>query len=293
MSGRFLKTVHSSVPGDVFKTLCYDWERDALRPNLVFIHDDGSVFFEINEAGLKGGPIDPDRRLVVAWGDSVVFGVGYSWPRLIEPLAAGHQVLNGGIEGDGFKNILRRAADFNRAHRVALNLVMLGWHPHWMFTFESASSGKPAGPLRRLLGLAREAERPNHGLAKHLTDFVRAFPNTVLLTLPTALNQDILDRDLTPLFAHGGDDTAFSFLGRLPYSVAIQRALWEFVNERNRIAREVCQQHGIRVVDLFAAFDSRREADFRAQFHDILHFRVRSYPAVARTIHEGIRDLLT
>jgi lysophospholipase L1-like esterase len=289
MSDRF-KTVHLAVQGDVFKTLALDWETNALKPNLVFIHGDGSVFFEINEAGLKGDPIDDQRKLIVVWGDSVVFGVGYSWPRLIDRLAPGYQVLNGGIEGDGFANILSRAAAFNRAHRVALNVVMLGWHPNWMFAFDRPR--RPFGPLARLLGRSKGVKGPNRGIRERLGEFLQKCPNTVLLTLPTALNQDIVDRDLTPFFADGDDDTAFTFLARLPYSTAIQRALWEFVNERNAIAQSVCDERGVRVIDLFSAFDSRREPDFRAAFHDILHFRVRSYPTVARLVHDGIKDLL-
>jgi hypothetical protein len=290
MSGRF-KTVHLVMQGDVFKTLALDWETNTLKPNLVFIHDDGSVFFEINEAGLKGDPIDDRRKLIVVWGDSVVFGVGYGWPHLIDRLAPGYQVLNGGIEGDGFTNILDRATAFNRAHRVVLNVVMLGWHPHWMFTFD-AGLRRSGGPLARLLSRSKGIEGPNRGVRERLGEFLRECPNTVLLTLPTALNQDIVDRDLTPFFSEGDNDTGFSFLGRLPYSAVIQRALWGFVNQRNAIAQAVCDERGVRVVDLFSAFDSRREPDFRAAFHDILHFRIRSYSTVARIVHDGIRDLL-
>jgi len=44
------------------------------------------------------------------WGDSVVFSVGRGWPCLLDRLAPGYQFLNGGIDGDPYKNILRRAA---------------------------------------------------------------------------------------------------------------------------------------------------------------------------------------
>ena len=37
--------------------------RAALRPNLVFVEPDGSGGFEINEVGLKGDPLDPQRIL--------------------------------------------------------------------------------------------------------------------------------------------------------------------------------------------------------------------------------------
>src|SRR5205085_747304 len=111
------------------KALYHDPERAGLRPNLVFVAPDGSIVFETNELGLKGDPLDPRRKLAVVWGDSVVFSAGRGWPCLLDRLAPGYQFLNGGIEGDTYSEILRRARDFNYRHPVVLNLVMLGWHP--------------------------------------------------------------------------------------------------------------------------------------------------------------------
>src|SRR5207245_2472224 len=111
------------------KAVFYDPERGALRPNQVFVDPDGGVVFETNEVGLKGDPLDPARKLGVVWGDSVVFAAGRGWACHIDRLAPGWQFLNGGIEGDLYTNILRRAAALNRTHPVHLNLVMLGWHP--------------------------------------------------------------------------------------------------------------------------------------------------------------------
>src|SRR5215831_15630672 len=111
------------------KRLLFDDETMNLRPNLVLVDRRGSVVFEINELGLKGAARDPMRKLAVVWGDSVVFGVRWSWPCLLDALAPGYQFLNGGIEADPYTNILRRAALFNRAHDVALNILLPGWHP--------------------------------------------------------------------------------------------------------------------------------------------------------------------
>ena len=47
-----------------------------------------------------------------------------------------------------------------------------------------------------------------------------------------------------------------------------------------------------RLVDLAAAFDTERLADFREDFHDMLHLRPRAYPKAAAILYEGIRDLL-
>src|SRR5437764_2170198 len=123
------KTVHL-IPADAaIKRLCFDEATQSLRPNMVLVDREGAVVFEVNELGLKGAARDPARKLAVVWGDSVVFGVRWSWPCLIDQLAPGYQFLNGGIEGDPYDNILRRAAAFNRDHAVALNILMLGWHP--------------------------------------------------------------------------------------------------------------------------------------------------------------------
>lgn len=292
MTPGFHKTVHLAVQGDVFKALYFDWERLELRPNLVFVDATGELVYQINEAGLKGEPIDPRRKLAVVWGDSVVFGVGRSWPCLIDNLAPGYQFLDGGIEGDGYSNILRRAAEFNRKHEVALNLLMLGWHPHTMFLFEQVArdvaSAKPEGRLRRLFGREPVPIASNRELRASLTAFLQVVPNTVLLTIPTALNPGNVDRDLSEFVVDG-----FTLLGRLPCTVETQIGAFAFVRERNRIAREVCAEMNITVVDLYERFNTEHLADFRENFADILHFRASAYPEVAAAVFDGIKQLLT
>jgi lysophospholipase L1-like esterase len=260
---------------DFNKALYLDRQSLAFRPNLVFVETNGDIVFQINEIGLKGDARDGARKLAVVWGDSVVFCVGKGWPCLLDDLASGYQVLNGGIEGDHYVNILRRASEFNRRHDVALNLLMLGWHP-----FQR---------IRR-----RWTRRPaNRTLRPDLTAFLEQTPNTVVLTMPTALNRGIIDRDLSWSFV-GGDnpDTAFSFYGRARYSVNIQRETFDYIVERNAIARDVCVRRGVRVVDLFAAFDTERVVDFRQDFVDVVHPRIRAYPAIARAVYDGVSDLM-
>ena len=290
MNNRFEKAVHLHTEGDAFNALFLDFERSELRPNLVFVNSGGSVLYEINEAGLKGDALDPSRKTVVVWGDSVVFGVGRSWPCLIDRLAPGYQFLCGGILGDPYANILRRAREFNSAHPVALNLLMLGWHPNPVF-LDAANGITKSGPERRwLVRVFRggAAVSPlNRQLAKRLSAFLEAVPNTVLLTMPTALNRKIADLDLSQFFVD-----AFTFLSRLPYSIDVQRGAFDFICERNRIAREICAELNIPVVDLFERFNTEGQADFRTHFADILHFRPHSFPLVAETVYQEIKDLL-
>jgi lysophospholipase L1-like esterase len=283
-----LRTVHVSAVPEAQKALYFDENRAAMRPNLVFVDPTGAIIFETNEAGLKGGPLDPNHKLVVVWGDSVVFGAGWGWPCLIDRLAPGWQFLNGGVEGDHYANILRRAAEFNQRHPVSLNLLMLGWHPF-----------VPLPPERRRArrSAARSAERRrlrpgNEDIRSDLTRFLETVPSTAVLTVPTALNPQIIDRDLSSFIVEGDDRSAFRFMGKVRYQMAGQREGFEHIVERNAIAREVCDTAGIRLIDLFAAFDTENLADFREHFIDMIHFRPSAYPLVAQRVYDGIQDLL-
>jgi hypothetical protein len=297
-TGRPAKAVHL-IPQDAsIKNLCFDAATQTLRPNLVLVDRNGETVFEINELGLKGEARDPARKLAVVWGDSVVFGVRRSWPCLLDRFAPGYQFLNGGIEGDPYDNILRRATAFNRDHAVALNILMLGWHP-WRLPSRPADH---PGFLQRI-GLRRpttaptgaddpDARREHQDLRGELLAFLQSVPNTVLVTMPTALNRSIADQDLSGFFTRGNRDTAFYFAGDLPYSVAAQRHMFAHITERNAILREVAQASGLRLVDLAAVFDTGSASDFRADFHDMLHLRPSAYPKAAATVYEAIKDLL-
>jgi hypothetical protein len=301
------KSIHLLPPPSAVKRLCFDETTRTLRPNMVLVDRRGAIVFEINELGIKGAARDPARKLAVIWGDSVVFGIGWSWPCLIDEMAAGYQFLNGGIEADPYDNILRRAEASNDAHAVALNIVMLGWHPwHLPAALAQPASGSE-GPLRRLTQIFRPSPREAHirptpgdpdpqsihrRLRGDLLGFLQRIPSTVLMTMPTALNRTIVDRDLSPYFTQGGRDTVFTFAGDLAYSMAAQRHMLAHITERNAIVRAVAQASGVRLVDLAAAFDTAAAADFREDFHDMLHLRPRAYPKAAAIVYEGIKDLL-
>jgi lysophospholipase L1-like esterase len=267
------KTVH--LVSDFNKSRYLNRQSLGFRPNLVFVEETGKIVFEINEVGLKGEARDATRQLVVVWGDSVVFGIGKGWPGLLDELAPGYQFLNGGIEGDHYLNILRRATAFNRQHDVALNLLMLGWHP-----FQR---------IRR-----RWTRRPaNRTLRADLIAFLAETPNTVVLTMPTALNSKIIKQDLSNSFITEHDPIRyFTFYGAARYSVSIQQETFDYIVERNAIAREVCALRNVRIIDLFQVLNTERVADFRQHFMDVVHPRIQAYPAIARSVYDGIADLL-
>ena len=283
-----LRTVHVGSAPEALKALYFDEKTNAVRPNLVFVDRNGAIFCETNEVGLKGDPVDPSRKLAVVWGDSVVFSVGRGWPCLIDRLAPDWQFLNGGVEGDHYKNILRRAIEFNSRYPVALNVLMLGWHPFVPLPRRRRRAGQ------RLAGLVRPLRlRPgNRSIRADLSRFFETVPNTVVLTMPTALNPRIIDRDLSSLFVDSDERTVFRFMGDVRYQMAGQRQGFEHIVERNAVAHEVCRKQGIRSIDLFAAFDTENLADFREHFIDMIHLRPSSYPLVARVVYDGIKDLL-
>ena len=300
------KGVHLLPPPSAVKRLCFGEQSRTLRPNMVLVDRHGMVVFEINELGLKGAARDPSRNLAVVWGDSVVFGIGWSWPCLLDTFAPSYQFLNGGIEADPYDNILRRAAACNEQHAVALNVLMLGWHP-WHLPASLAQHERSGGRLSRLTqafrGLRGEPHLPpasadpgasplHQRLRGDLLDFLQRVPNTVLATMPTALNRKIVDRDLSRYFTPGDRDHVFTFAGDLAYSIEAQRHMLAHIAERNAMTREVAEAIGAHFVDLAAAFDTERLADFREDFHDMLHLRPRAYPKAAAILHDGIRDLL-
>jgi len=300
------KSVHLLPPPAAVKRLCFDEENRTLRPNMVLVDRQGMVVFEINELGLKGAARDPSRKLAVVWGDSVVFGIGWSWPCLLDNFAPSYQFLNGGIEADPYDNILRRAAACNEQHTVALNVVMLGWHP-WHLPASLAQQERGGGRLSRLTQAFRGFRGDRHfphaspdpgasplhrRLRGDLLEFLQRVPNTVLMTMPTALNRKIVDRDLSRYFTPGDRDHVFTFAGDLAYSIEAQHHMLAHITERNAIVCEVAQTTGACLVDLAAALDTEQLADFREDFHDMLHLRPRAYPKAAAILYEGIRDLL-
>src|SRR5947207_1004121 len=245
-----LKSVHLIPQDSAVKRLCFDEATRTLRPNLVLVDRSGSVVFEINELGLKGLARDPSRKLAIVWGDSVVFSIKASWPCLLDELAPGYQFLNGGIEGDPYDNILRRGAIFNQAHSVALNIVLLGWHPiipaSHLNPQRRGFRGRPRGFTTALLGTGATAagigaaqRQQLEAIHRDLTAFLEAMPNTVLATMPTALNRKIADRDLSTEFTGGSSETVFTFAGDLAYSIELQRYLFDHIALRNMIVRQV------------------------------------------------------
>jgi hypothetical protein len=245
--------------------LYFDRSTQTLAPNLACVDEDGTLLFETNSLRLRGPEPRRGQRLAVVWGDSVVFSVlGRSWPDEIDDGTLDCLFLNGGIEGCPYRNVLGRAVNFNRAHDVALNVIMLGWHPF---------------PHNTSVEADLEAALPE-------------IPNAVLVTQPTSLNESIAATDLRAFFRDASEGPEYRFWSHMPYSVPLQAAWFGYISERNRIVRRVAAHTGTPCIDLFAALDSRHLQDFREHFFDPGHPRPGSYATLASIIREAVRPLL-
>jgi hypothetical protein len=247
----------------IMQELYLDKLTGRLRPNLTLVLSDGAVYFETNEIGLKGDPIDPSRRQAVVWGDSVVFGIDRGWPCLIDDLLPGYQFLNGGIEGDIYSNVLERAVELNRQRDISINILLLGWHPHGH----------------------------NEHVRSDLLAALDYINEPMLATMPTPLNNHILDKDLSEYFVLGDANSLFRFYGSYKYSLDFQREIYRYITERNAIIREVALEKEVPLIDLFATFATDNLADFRQDFFDMMHPRPVAYEKWARAIYEGIKGL--
>ena len=260
-----IRTVHV-VPESLgeFQSLYLDREINWLRPNLTFVTRDGAPFFQTNEIGLKGDALDPRRKLAVVWGDSVVFGIGRGWPAMLDDYFPEYQFLNGGIEGNVYCQVLKRAVKLNQQRPISINLLLVGWH----------HVGN------------------NVTLRQDLISALESMRNPVLVTMPTSLNCDIVEQDLSAFFGRGDAEVGFYFMVGMEYSVQQQISLWKHIMDRNDIICDAARDMGVPVIDLFTALDSRTLADFRGYFFDMAHPRPSAYPKIAQAVAAGLKDLM-
>jgi len=246
--------------------------RVGLVPNLVVVKA-GRKWFETNSWGLKGAEPEPGKKLVVIWGDSVVFGIGSpTWVDMIGEHFAQYQFLNGGIEGTTADDIVERAIRVNQEHPIDVNVLFPGWHP-----------SSPVGSV-------------NTTIEKVLREGVEKIPNCILSTVPTALNEQILDTDLTPYENADGPASAdnpakFWGWGR-DLSPSTMKSVYERLLERNTIIRRVAQEKEIPLLDWFAAMRTTSLEDFNKDFYDPAHPRPKSYAKIAQIWAEGLRPYL-
>ena len=238
-----------------------------LYPDVALLGADGAVLWQTNRFGLRGADVEPGQRIGVVWGDSVVFGLySRTWSEMLNDYSTDCIFLNGGVEGATYVDVLRRAVDFNRRERVAVNVIMPGW-------LEIGS---------------------NEHFERDLRDALSEIPNAVLVTMPTSLNAGMIHQDITSAFvAPAGDaESGFNFWGTDDYSVHVQKILYGHLAQRNALIRGVAAHAGIPLIDLFVALDSTSLPDFRTYFMDVSHPRPSAYAKIAALVWEGARSVL-
>ncbi|NYZ17915.1 SGNH/GDSL hydrolase family protein [Azospirillum sp. RWY-5-1] len=240
--------------------------RAGLFPNRTFVLG-GMVLFDTNRLGLKGSDPDPTLKQAVIWGDSVVFAHERGWVYGLNGAIPGWQFHNGGIEGDPLDNILDRAAAMQGRLKIDANILFPGWHP----SFE----GRPV----------------NSQVETWLEERLDRLPNPILATIPTALNEKVVEQEITP-FLGASPWGPFSLWGRMEPTVESLQTFYRRLLERNDIIRAVAARKGVPLFDWFAAMPSTAVEDFRADFSDVGHPRITAYPKIARLWAGALPDLL-
>src|SRR5271157_4758361 len=152
-----------------------------LKPRVILVRpQDMSVYLETNSFGFKGPDVDSNKRLVAMWGDSVVFGIGNEWVGAVDRCFPGFQFLNGGLEGDPFENIMERASEANQRLKIDHNIMFPGWHAR---------------------------QRPDV-LQSLLERAIATLPGPIFCTVPTSLNETVVEVDLSPYFQRVPDQAA-------------------------------------------------------------------------------------
>jgi hypothetical protein len=240
------------------------------RPNIILADKDSSlVLLETNDWGLKGADVDPDKSKIVVWGDSVVFGtytpMAQSWVDVMEGQMPDHQIFNGGIEGDGTRNIISRMVETNDRHSIACNLFFPGWHDNFRISYDLYADFRDrAGHLR----------------------------NLVMVTVPTLLDKTTVRTDLSKGFREGTiADTYKNFWGSEPYSISTARQFLDFIQTRNDQVRRLAQDLELPLIDLHAFMEKQKEPDPWQYFFDIGHLRPVAFHLVGSFVAEELRGL--
>ena len=263
-----MKDVIEFSDSDPLKTMQSFYIKDrsiGLTPNLIVVKN-GQKWFETNSWGLKGKEPAPGKKVVVIWGDSVVFGMGSpTWPDLMNEHFDEYHFMNGGVEGSAVDHILQRAIRANGEHAIALNVIFPGWHP-------SGPSGSVNNTIERIL---REG--------------MKQVPNAIVSTIPTSLNEEVIKLDLTP-YRTGADGVVhFWGFGRNEPTTKMMEDFYTRIVERNEIIRRAAREAGVPLFDWFTAMRTTSVKDFAADFFDFGHPRISSYGKIAQVWSDALR----
>lgn len=250
---------------ETWQSFYLDRNRRRLKPNVVLLKPpEMEVYFQINSHGFKGPEIDPIKKLVAVWGDSIVFGVGRGWVEGLDSLFPGYQFLNGGIEGDPFENISERALEMNRKLNIIYNIVFPGWHA------------------------IRYPEKVN----SLLDEITEKLPRPILCTVPTSLSIKAIESDLSSYFIPLDANSGYYFWGNETYSIDNAKRILSDLQRQNEIIRRISSKKQIPLIDLYEQFYTENTSKFRDDFFDAGHPRPTSYQKIQKIIKEALKNVL-
>jgi len=242
----------------------------GFRPDIVLVDkDSGLELLETNSWGLKGKNADPSKPKVVVWGDSVVFGtytpIAQSWVDAMEEQLTDHQVFNGGIEGDGTRNIIGRMVNVNATREVAWNFFFPGWHDNFKISYD---------------------------LYRDFKDRAGHLKNMVMITVPTLLDDITVQNDLSVDFQDGGiTDSYRNFWGTEPYSSETAKQFFDFIQDRNKQIRRLAEDLNLPLIDLHAFMEPKKSPDPWKYFFDIGHLRPSAFQMAGKFVADEFRML--
>jgi hypothetical protein len=261
-----IKTVVTCDPGwsyEYFQSFYMQRDPRRIKPNVVvFQPNDTEVYFQTNEYGFKGTEVQPWKKQVVFWGDSVVFAIGRGWIEGLERDFPAYQFQNGGLEGDDIRNIFSRALEMNQQLEISHNIVIPGW---------PRLSADKVYPV--------------------LQDMARQLPGAVFVTVPTSLNVEIARNDLRPYFRPGDHNEGYNYCWG-EYTIEKTIALEREFRIINSMMTQIGRKEGIPVIDWYQAFYAKTIDIARELFFDVGHTRPCKYPQVREFFSRELKNVL-
>ena len=277
-----------------------------------YIHDDSLGYrprpghaepgLTIDGDGFRGSDPTPPGRLeapLLAVGDSFTFGDGVSdretWPAQLQRLS-GHRVLNGGVSGYGFDQIVLRAESLAAAVQPSLIIVgfiaddilrtelkRLWWRDKPWFALERGQLVLNGLPVRnRALSALRPLLRPYELLLRHAGPDLQHWLRYHVRVHPRGSGETIgrgLTKRLAALQCSSG--------ARVLVVALYDGRAWQddrFAAEQRRITGsilEAARAEGLAVVDSFPVLAAVPD---RPSMYNAWHMSARGYRIMARLI---------
>ncbi len=251
---------------EIFQSTYIDFSTRNIKPNIVLLKQpDMEVYFETNSYGLKGPEVDTNKKLIVIWGDSVVFGLGKGWVEEVNKYFSDYQILNGGYEGADLELIEKRVVDLNKKIKIDYNIIFPGWH----------SRQRPA-----VMNLV-------------INNLITEIPGIVLCTVPLSVNIKRARTNLKPYFnTSGNPEERFVFWSQINYTIRNALLVVSELERQNKFVSFLAKDLNIPVIDFYRFFYTEDINKAKEYFFDIGHFRPSVYPFVAEFFAKELKNII-